>query len=115
MPGLQTFFQSMMALVDEGELSLTDVARSCAEQPAKHFGLYPHKGAVVVGADADLILADPNRPELIKNDSQRSRARYTTMRGRTVSTSIDSVYLRGNLLVRNDTIVAPPSGQFVAP
>jgi dihydroorotase-like cyclic amidohydrolase len=105
----------MMTLVEEGALSLTDVARGCAEQPAKHFGLYPRKGAVVVGADADLIVADPNRPELIENASQRSRARYTTMRGRKVSTGIDSVYLRGKLLVQNGRTVAPPRGQFVAP
>ena len=115
MTGLQTFFPSMMALVDVGVLSLTDLARSCAEQPAKHFGIYPRKGAVVVGADADLILADPNRPELIENASQRSRARYTTMRGRKVSTSIDAVYLRGRLLARDGQIIGSPCGQFVAP
>jgi dihydroorotase len=115
MPGLQTFFQSMMTLVDEGALSLTDIARSCAEQPAKLFGIYPRKGAVVVGADADLIVADPNRPELIDNASQRSRARYTTMRGRKVGAGIDAVYLRGKLLAQNGELVAPPGGRFVAP
>ena len=115
MTGLQTFFSSMMALVDDGVLALTDIARSCAEQPARHFGLYPRKGALVVGADADLIVADPNRSTLIDDASQRSRARYTTMRGRNVRTSIDSVYLRGRLLVQNDELVPGPGGIFVSP
>jgi len=115
MPGLQTFFPSMMALVDEGALDLTDVARSCAEQPAKHFGLYPRKGALVVGADADLIVADPKKPVILDNVSQRSRARYTTMRGRKVRTSIDSVYLRGTLLAQNGKLAAGPGGRFVKP
>jgi dihydroorotase-like cyclic amidohydrolase len=95
MTGLQTFFPSMMTLVDDGVLAPTDIARSCAEQPAKQFGLYPRKGALVVGADADLIVADPNRTTLIDNASQRSRARYTTM--------------------QNDELVPGPGGIFVSP
>lgn len=115
MPGLQTFFASMMTLVDDGVLTPADVARSCAEQPARQFGLYPKKGAIAVGADADLIVADPKRPVLIDNESQLSRARYTTLRGRTIGTSIDSVYLRGKLLAQGGRLLAPADGRFVSP
>ncbi|MCW5770052.1 MAG: amidohydrolase family protein [Rhodospirillaceae bacterium] len=115
MPGLQTFFPSLIALVDDGVLGITDIARSAAAEPARHFGLAPRKGAIAVGADADLIVADPNRPAILDNAAQRSRARYTTMRGRKVSTSIDSVYLRGRLLAQGDALVAPKGGRFVAP
>jgi dihydroorotase len=115
MPGLQTFFPSLMALVDDGALKLTDIARSAAAEPARLFGLAPRKGAIAVGADADLIIADPKKPVIVNEVSQRSRARYTQMRGRKVSASIESVYLRGKLLARADAIVAPTGGRFVAP
>lgn len=115
MPGLQTFFPGMMSLVEEGVLELTDIARSCAEQPARHFGIFPRKGALVEGADADVILANPNRPVLIDNVSQRSRARYTTMRGRRIRASIEAVYLRGVLLAQNDSLTTGPFGRFVGP
>src|SRR5262249_51263959 len=111
----QTFFPSLMALLDDGALKLTDIARSTAAEPARLFGLAPLKGAITVGADADLIIADPNRPAIVDEGAQRSRARYTPMRGRKVSASIDSVYLRGKLLAHGDAIVAPAGGRFVAP
>jgi dihydroorotase-like cyclic amidohydrolase len=115
MPGLQTFFTSMMTLVDEGVLDPSDIARTCAEQPARHFGIHPRKGAIVPGADADLIIADPKRPTLFENGSQKSRARYTTMRGRRVGTSIAQVYLRGRLIAEDGRLTEGPAGRFVAP
>jgi dihydroorotase len=115
MPGLQTLFASMLALVEDGAISLQGVVRCCAERPAASFGLYPAKGALQVGSDADLIVVDPSRPTLIGDTTQRSKANYTTLKGRMIKSRIESVYLRGKLLAHEDQLVSEPAGRFVRP
>jgi dihydroorotase len=112
MPGLQTLCASMMVLVDDGVFSLQDVVRSCARAPAAAFGLYPRKGALQVGSDADMIIVDPTRPTLIEDQQQRSKARYTTLKGRVVNSRVDSVFLRGKLIAQDGDIVSGPTGRF---
>ena len=115
MPGLQTLLPSMLALVDEGALTLPDIVRTCAERPAARFGLYPRKGALAPGSDADFAILDPAQSTVIENSQQLSKADYTTMQGRTISSRIESVYLRGRPLAEDGRIAATPAGRFVRP
>jgi dihydroorotase len=115
MPGLQTLCASMLALVEEGALSLRDLARTCAERPAACFGLYPRKGLLQPGSDADFIILDPTQPTLIEDSQQLSKAGYTTLKGRTISSRIDAVYLRGNPIADCGRVVGAPRGRFVRP
>jgi dihydroorotase len=115
MPGLQTLCMSMMALVDDGQLSMPDIARLCAEQPSKAFGLFPKKGAIQVGSDADLIIVNGGERTLVTDCEQRSKADYTTLKGRTINGRIENVFLRGKMIARGGEVVSPPSGSFVRP
>jgi dihydroorotase len=115
MTGLQTLIYSMLKLVDEKRLTLRDVARLCGEMPARKFGLFPRKGSISVGADADLIVLDPARACLIRDEDQLSRANYTTLAGYTASMTVDRVLLRGRTIYKNGSIVGPASGTFVKP
>lgn len=115
MPGLQTLLMSMLALVADGQLSMPDIARSCAERPSKAFGLFPKKGALQVGSDADLILLNSAERTLITDRQQRSKADYTTLKGRTINSRIESVMLRGKIIAHDDVVVSRPSGSFVRP
>lgn len=115
MPGLQTLLPSMLALVDEGALSLTDIARTCAERPARAFGLFPRKGAIVAGADADIVVLDGSRQTRVRDSDQLSRAKYTTLKGRVVQGCIERVYLRGNLITQDGAVRPGPTGIFVRP
>ncbi|QHE83504.1 dihydroorotase [Hydrogenophaga sp. BPS33] len=115
MPGLQTLLPSMLILAQQGVVSLGEIVRVCCEQPARAFGLFPRKGAIAPGADADLVLLDPERRWRVTDAAQHSRARYTTLKGREVHGGIDAVYLRGELLVQNDVVQAGPRGRFVRP
>jgi dihydroorotase (multifunctional complex type) len=56
--GLETLLPLLLNARAEGRLQLTDIVRLCCEQPARTYGIYPRKGAIAVGADADLVLAD---------------------------------------------------------
>jgi dihydroorotase len=115
MPGLQTLLLSMLALVDDGILSLTDIVRVGAERPARAFGLYPRKGTIAPGADADIVIIDRARSTRVRDSDQLSRARYTTLKGRLVNAYIESVYLRGQLVAREGAVHAGPLGAFVRP
>jgi dihydroorotase len=115
MPGLQTLSMSMMALVDDGQLSMPDIARLCAEQPSKAFGLFPKKGTIQVGCDADLIIVNGSERTLVTDSQQRSKADYTTLKGRAINGRIESVFLRGKMIARDGEVVSPPSGSFVRP
>ena len=115
MPGLQTLCVSMLALVGEGQLSMPDIARSCAERPSKVFGLFPKKGALQVGSDADLIIVNAGERTLVTDRQQRSKADYTTLKGRTINGRIENVFLRGKMIARDGEVISPPSGSFVRP
>jgi dihydroorotase len=115
MPGLQTLLPSMLALVDDGVLALTDIARLCSERPAAAFGLLSRKGAIVVGADADIVVLDSSRQTCVRDSDQQSRARYTTLKGRNVQGVIERVYLRGHLISLDGDVQSGPRGKFVRP
>jgi dihydropyrimidinase len=85
-----------------------------ATNPAKLFGLYPKKGTVAVGSDADLVVFDPEKRHLITADNQQSRTDYNLYEGTEVVGDIETVLLRGNVIVDGGEVVGKPGiGQFV--
>ncbi|MBI3751841.1 MAG: dihydropyrimidinase [Chloroflexi bacterium] len=68
--------------------------------PAKLFGLYPRKGAIVAGADADIVIYDPNRTRTISATSHHMAVDYSCYEGRTVQGAPDLVMSRGSVVVR---------------
>ena len=115
LPGVQTFAAVMLELVNREALTLQDMVRACAEQPARLFGLYPRKGALAVGSDADLIIVDQNAKSEITNDDQRSKAGWTPFAGLTVHGHIGRVMLRGQTICLNGAVTGTPTGVFVRP
>jgi dihydropyrimidinase len=82
--------------------------------PAKLFGLYPRKGTLAVGSDADIVVFDPEKRVTIRAADHHSRADYNLFEETDVIGSPDVVLLRGNILVENDELVAKPGiGRFV--
>ena len=69
--------------------------------PAKLFGMYPRKGAIIVGADADLVIYDPNRKRKISARTHHMDVDYSCYEGRTVQGASDVVMSRGSVVVRN--------------
>jgi dihydroorotase len=115
MPGLQTLCASMLSLVDEGHLSLSDLVRTCCENPAKAFRLHPRKGEIIVGGDADLIILDSAKTTLVRDCDQFSKADYTTLNGRLINWAIERVLVRGQTVFHHGKFAASPGGRFVRP
>lgn len=70
-PGLETRFGLMMKAVADGRISLRRAVELIATNPAKAYGLYPRKGAIKIGADADFILCDPKAEYMVEKTGCR--------------------------------------------
>ncbi len=82
--------------------------------PAKLFGMYPRKGSVSVGADADLVIYDPQRKRTISAKTHHMDVDYSCYEGRTVQGSSDVVLSRGSVIVRDGTFTGRKGhGRFI--
>src|SRR4249920_174796 len=115
-PGLENRLQMIHEFgVRAGRISLNRMVELLATSPAKLFGLYPRKGTIAVGSDADIVVFDPEKKVTITAADQHSKTDYNLYEGTTVTGSPEVVLLRGNVLVEGDQLVASPGvGQFVA-
>ena len=85
-----------------------------ATNPAKLFGMYPRKGTIAVGSDADLLVYDPNRRRTISAATHHMDVDYSVFEGRVVQGASDLVMSRGTILVRDGAWVGPAGhGRFV--
>ena len=76
--------------------------------PAKLFGLYPRKGAIAVGSDADLLVYDPNRKRTISAAQHHMDVDYSCYEGRVVQGASDIVMSRGSVIVRDGQFTGRP-------
>jgi dihydropyrimidinase len=114
-PGLENRLQMIHEFgVRAGRISLNRMVELLSTNPAKLFGLYPRKGTIAVGSDADIVVFDPERTVTISASTHHSKSDYNLFEGTEVTGVPDVVLLRGQVLVENGELVAPPGvGQFV--
>ena len=115
-PGLENRLQMIHEFgVRAGRITLNRMVELLATSPAKLFGLYPRKGTIAVGSDADLVVFDPEKRVTITAANHHSKSDYNLFEGTEVTGSPETVLLRGNVLVENDELVAQLGiGRFVA-
>ncbi|HET9508916.1 MAG TPA: dihydropyrimidinase [Gaiellaceae bacterium] len=100
--------------VGEGRISLNRMVELLCTNPAKLFGLYPRKGTIAVGCDADLVIFDPEKRHTITAAGQQSKTDYNLYEGTEVVGDVETVLLRGSVIVDGGEVVAQPgTGQFV--
>ncbi len=114
-PGLENRLQMIHHFgAREGRITLNRMVELLATNPAKLFGLYPRKGTIAVGSDADIVIFDPGRRVTISAATHHSRSDYNLFEGTEVEGSPEMVLLRGQVLVEGDELVAQAGvGQFV--
>ncbi|MFQ6015377.1 MAG: amidohydrolase family protein [Anaerolineae bacterium] len=100
--------------VNKGKIPPCHLVRFLSENPAKIFGLYPQKGAIEVGSDADLIIFDPNFSHTISQTGQHSKAGYTLYEGRSCLGAPVLSMQRGKVLLEEGKLKGSPGqGQFL--
>ncbi len=114
-PGIEHRLQLLHQFgVRAGRLSLNRLVELTATNPARIFGLYPRKGAIAVGSDADVVVFDPEKPVRISAASHHSNADYSLYEGTEVVGAPDVVLVRGTPVVQGGRLVARPGhGAFV--
>jgi dihydropyrimidinase len=114
-PGLENRLQMIHEFgVREGRISLNRMVELLATNPARLFGLYPRKGTIAVGSDADIVVFDPEKQVTLSAKTHHSKSDYNLYEGTSVTGSPEVVLLRGQVLVENGELVAAPGiGQFV--
>ncbi|MEN5084454.1 dihydropyrimidinase [Bosea sp. TWI1241] len=101
--------------VGKGHIDLSKFVDLVATRPAKLYGLYPKKGTIAVGSDADLVLFDPAARQVLTNTGQHHGSDYTPYEGREVTGKVVATYLRGRCVFENDRVTGPVGGgAFVA-
>jgi dihydropyrimidinase len=84
-----------------GRITLPRLVQVMCENPAKIFGLYPQKGSLDPGADADIVLFDPSVQHTLSAESQHCNADYTMFEGKRVTGKPVMTMQRGEILVEN--------------
>jgi len=113
--GLQSFAPLMLTLLTKRGLSPTLMASLCAERPARYHGLFPKKGAIRVGCDADLMVMEQGEFTFDARDIQdRENARWSPYDGMAMTGRVTATYLRGGCIWDGKQVLAKPgTGRFV--
>ena len=100
--------------VRAGRITLERFVEVTSTNPAKLFGLYPRKGTIAVGSDADLVLWDPDETRTIRNEDMFSGSGYSVHAGREVTGWPTLTLRRGEIVYRDGEVLgAAGSGELV--
>ena len=95
-------------------LTYSDIARMTAENPAKIFGLYPRKGVIQPGSDADLVVIRPDSSHVIDAGTQKQYVDYNPYQGMVVSHKVRHVFLRGQKIIEDGAFKTDvPAGNYL--
>ncbi|MBV9174422.1 MAG: dihydroorotase family protein [Chloroflexi bacterium] len=115
LPGVETTLTLLLSAVAEGRLALERVVELVAESPARLYGLFPRKGSLEVGSDADMVLVDLGAERVLEDVRIVSRAGWTPYAGRRVTGRVVKTFCRGRLVAEDGRPVAEPGyGRFLA-
>jgi dihydropyrimidinase len=114
-PGIET----RMSLVYDGgvrtgRISLNRWVELTSTSPAKIFGMFPRKGTIAPGSDADIVIFNPERTQLLSVDTLHMKVDYNPYEGRTVQGVSETVISRGKVIVEDNKFTGRPgAGEFI--
>ena len=114
-PGIET----RMSLVYDGgvrtgRISLNRFVELTSTSPAKIFGLFPRKGTIAPGSDADIVIFDPNKKTILSARTHHMKVDYNPYEGREVTGVAETVLSRGKLVIENGVFVGRAgAGSFI--
>ena len=112
-PGVETRLPILFSEgVSKGRITLERFVALTSTNPARLYGLYPRKGSIAVGADADITIWDPERCDTIRQESLHHGADYTPYEGMEITGWPVRTILRGRTIARNGALEGEPVGLY---
>jgi len=113
-PGVEHRLDLIFQGVDQGEISLERWVEVTSTTPARLFGLFPKKGLLAPGSDADIVLYDPHATQTFSAATHHMNVDYSAYEGMQVKGRATTVLSRGSVVVENNEYVGRPGwGQFL--
>ena len=114
MPGVETRGTLLYTYgVDAGRITKEKMCQLLSENPAKLYGMYPAKGAIAPGSDADIVVMRTGVEDMVTAADQVQNVDYAPFEGRKLTARIESVFLRGTQVVKDHQVVVEKAGKFV--
>jgi dihydropyrimidinase len=99
MPGVEHRMDLLHQGVVAGEISLGRWVETCSTTPARMFGLYPRKGVIIPGSDADIVIYDPAAKQTLSAETHHMNVDYSAYEGFEITGKVETVLSRGNVVV----------------
>jgi len=100
--------------VNKGRITIEQLVKLTSENPARIWGIYPKKGALSPGSDADIIIVDPSQEWVLSAGNLKSRSDYSIYEGKAVKGKVIRTFVRGKPVALDATLVAEaPLGMYV--
>ena len=115
-PGVETLLPLMLDAVNKKRTTLERVVKTVSQNPAQRFGLYPRKGIIAVGADADLAIVNMKKECKIRNEDMFTKPKITVFHGMTIQGAVEKTLVRGNVVYdQGEFWVKRGYGEFATP
>src|SRR2546430_1866122 len=98
-PGVEHRMDLIHQGVVEGELSLERWVEVTSTTPARMFGLYPRKGEIAAGSDADIVVYDPAATQTLSASTHHMSVDYSAYEGKQLTGRVDTVLSRGRVVI----------------
>jgi len=100
--------------VRTGRISLNRFVELTSTSPAKIFGMFPRKGTIAPGSDADIVIFDPNKNVTLRAKTLHMNVDYNPYEGREVTGAAETVLSRGRVIIENGAFAGKAgSGSFI--
>ena len=109
-PMIQHYLALLLDAVNAGQLTLERVVELCSSAPSRLVGLYPRKGAIAPGSDADLVVVDLEREAVSGAATSYSKCGWTNLEGRVVRGQPVMTILRGRVIAEDGVVSGEPGG-----
>lgn len=86
----------------KGRITLPQMVKYLCTNPCRMYGLYPQKGTLLPGSDADIVILDPTKSRVLTHTDMHGACDYTCYEGWKVKGDIELVMLRGNVIVKDN-------------
>ncbi|SDI35836.1 dihydroorotase [Natribacillus halophilus] len=115
MCGVETLAPLMIHAVSEGRITPYELGKLLSSQPARLFGIYPQKGSLQIGTDADLTLVDFKRQKTIHKHELHSKSKVTPYDGFQLQGAPVATIVRGTTMMKDGAVTEEPAGRVVKP